>query len=488
MILKKQQATSAPATDPYAYWVQALFHWNNAMTNTGARASEPMTEGSTWNVFGAQVYNSKPTGGANTFIQNSPFGGTNYSYNFGGVRRLNYANYDAFPMYANFTWESWVYLTSTSTDQYVFGRGDGGTGGTVGSYIRINSGGAGLNVWYQNSTVVTTSTSGLFTTGQWYHVAVTRSGSTWRTFVNGVLDGTGTSSNTDIPSVQSTIGGDLATNTFLSGYMADFRFTAPICRYTANFTPPTTAFPNYVVPTNTVTSDPYWGNVVTMLHMDNATNNGTTFTDSSTSAVTISRSISAGVTNMAVTSTTAPRWGASSGLMNSGYGTTGANITLPSNAGYAFSTGDFTIDMWAIRNGNVKAAYVFSCGATSLEMSILTGTNKGRVSITYNGTEILRSTDGILSDGYWKQVSIVRSSGTIYLFMSGLLQASASFSTSLDISGMIIGRRTTSDVTGSTGTGGTTWCGNIDDFRVTNGVARYTSDYTVPAGAYPNTA
>ena len=89
-----------------------------------------------------------------------------------------------------------------------------------------------------------TKSIGAVSTGQWYHVALVRNGNTF----NGYLDGVSGSSTTSSASIgaNSTNGaffGAQATSNF-NGYLDDIRITKGVARYTANFTPPTAAFPN----------------------------------------------------------------------------------------------------------------------------------------------------------------------------------------------------------------------------------------------------
>jgi len=90
--------------------------------------------------------------------------------------------------------------------------------------------------------VSTTSVSN----GVWYHIAVTRSGSTFRLFVNGTLEASTTSST----SIENNIAKRLSIgrtgygDSGLNGYIDDLRITTGYARYTATFTPPTSAFSN----------------------------------------------------------------------------------------------------------------------------------------------------------------------------------------------------------------------------------------------------
>lgn len=86
------------------------------------------------------------------------------------------------------------------------------------------------------------------TTGIWHHFAFTRSSDVFRTFWDGVQVGTDQALTTDIrlPSgVTINIGGANNTPTnLMNGSLDDVRLTIGAARYTANFTPPTQAFPN----------------------------------------------------------------------------------------------------------------------------------------------------------------------------------------------------------------------------------------------------
>ena len=78
----------------------------------------------------------------------------------------------------------------------------------------------------------------------WYHVAVTRNGSTWRLFLNGTQEDSITldSSITDAGSTTRLgSGGPIETSGWFNGYIEDLRITKGVARYTSNFTAPTTA-------------------------------------------------------------------------------------------------------------------------------------------------------------------------------------------------------------------------------------------------------
>jgi len=144
----------------------------------------------------------------------------------------------------NFTIETWIYYNSLSNIPFLFQK----MSGTTGWFIEIGA----STVYFgwgsaSSSQYIAFSTS--LSTGAWYHIAVTRTGSTLNAFVNGVSPGAQTLTSADSSydnTVNATIGGYYAgTSTYdLNGYIDDFRITKGNVRYTSNFTPPTAPFPD----------------------------------------------------------------------------------------------------------------------------------------------------------------------------------------------------------------------------------------------------
>jgi hypothetical protein len=134
----------------------------------------------------------------------------------------------------DFTIEAWVYTTSSATQRIVsLGTGNNG------ELLLVNS---GSNVWLDwfDGTVDIGSNTTFVTQNAWVHVAVTRSSSTVRVFINGTVSGTPTISTRSYGTVATyigTYGGSLNIQNFI-GYIDDLRITRGLARYTANFTPP----------------------------------------------------------------------------------------------------------------------------------------------------------------------------------------------------------------------------------------------------------
>jgi hypothetical protein len=88
-----------------------------------------------------------------------------------------------------------------------------------------------------------TLNSGDLNNFQWYHAAATRSGSTVRLFVDGVLVDSGTNSD-DLTEQLLRIAINRGGTNLVNCYIDDLRITKGVARSTANFTPPTSAFPD----------------------------------------------------------------------------------------------------------------------------------------------------------------------------------------------------------------------------------------------------
>ena len=89
-------------------------------------------------------------------------------------------------------------------------------------------------------------TSGTVSTGQWYHLAVSRSGTSTRMFLDGTQAGSTYTDSTVYTNTANRpyIGGDSSQDaSSFNGFIDDLRVTKGFARYTANFTAPTTAFP-----------------------------------------------------------------------------------------------------------------------------------------------------------------------------------------------------------------------------------------------------
>ena len=146
----------------------------------------------------------------------------------------------------DFTLETWVYMPNFSAFQEIFSQGSGNFQG-IGVYIttaaKVNLDLGNGSSWYQS--YLTTST---LTANSWNHIAIVRQSTTYTIYINGVSGVSGTQatypSNASASSSYIGIYGPLTSQPF-TGFMSNYRIVKGTAVYTANFTPPTAALPNY---------------------------------------------------------------------------------------------------------------------------------------------------------------------------------------------------------------------------------------------------
>jgi hypothetical protein len=80
------------------------------------------------------------------------------------------------------------------------------------------------------------------TTGQWYHVALARSGTSMRLFLNGTQEGSTYTASDNLVGFGPNIGAAFDNSGSLNGWIDELRITKGLARYTANFTAPSAAF------------------------------------------------------------------------------------------------------------------------------------------------------------------------------------------------------------------------------------------------------
>ena len=140
----------------------------------------------------------------------------------------------------DFTYEAWIYPESQIKDFPACFRvvNDASSANRVTLQYDIDGQANKFRLNVGGTSIYSTAKS----TGQWYHVAVVRSGTTMTFYLDGTSIGTATYSY-NVPSHTGFIGGDVATSSQLAfkGYIDDVRISN-VARYTSNFTPPTAAF------------------------------------------------------------------------------------------------------------------------------------------------------------------------------------------------------------------------------------------------------
>ncbi len=215
--------------------------------------------------------------------------------------------------------------------------------------------------------------------------------------------------------------------------------------------------------------DPYWANVTSLLHFDGA-DASTTFTDVKGKTWT-------GAGNAQLDKAFF-KWGSAALLLDG----SGDYISTPGSTDYS-PTGDFTCEAW------IRPAAIGSIGA--IASTRLSG----------NGWQFQVNADGTILVGWWGSwsgsffgltsttvlavntyyhVRWCKSGSTYYLFVDGILEASGT------PAGIYASNTATLYLGYDPQAGGRYFNGHIDDFRITNGVARSTSSFTPPTAAFPD--
>ena len=229
----------APVCDPNFSSVVALLHMDG--TNGGSSFPDNSNLGLTYTPTSATTSTAIKewgTASANFSSNNStyPNASTNYIIGTYTGSQLEFGTGD-------FTVEFYVYFSSIGTgNQALVDVGGFSWAGAVGSYAVYLNGGA-LHFVAPGFTNYSFTWAPSATT--WYAVAITRSGTNLRAFINGSQIGTTQTSSDNITSATKTMGISFASDfNGLTGYMDELRETKGVARYTTNYSVQTAPFPN----------------------------------------------------------------------------------------------------------------------------------------------------------------------------------------------------------------------------------------------------
>ena len=152
---------------------------------------------------------------------------------------------------SDFTIEFWLYLTAAPSTAVAL-LNKGWISGDYSPYLVYLTPAGGdplMCKFYSSANETTWDVSGLMAASElilnrWCHIAITRSGSTWRGFCDGVQMGEITSSHSCHASTEELrVGASLAGDQDFPGYLNGVRITKGVARYVTHFTPPPAAFP-----------------------------------------------------------------------------------------------------------------------------------------------------------------------------------------------------------------------------------------------------
>jgi len=349
------------------------------------------------------------------------------------------------PVINNFSVSAWVYRTSVPAGQQAFVVLGHPLTGRIGFFW------TGSNFEYNiyGSSTVTIDSSGSMPVNAWTYVVLTRTGSSLSLYYNGVLKAT-VSLGTAFGSATGR-SAQFMEGTF--GYAANLRFD------TAAYPSPTT------VPTTLETTT---ANTNTLLNFTNA---GILDNAMMNDLETVGN---------AQISTSVKKYGTGS-MYFDGSGDYLVNPYTPNNV---LGSGDFTVEMWLYKNANVA----YMCAAGTMDASAPYNTKWQLFADSPAGTKIQWWSDApvvistsTLSTGVWYHVAVTRASGTTRIFINGTLEASAIDTRNYSAANQLWVGQVPENVSARA------WNGYIDDLRITKGYARYTTTFTPPTAALPDT-
>jgi hypothetical protein len=351
----------------------------------------------------------------------------------------------------DFTFEGWFYQTATNTYPGVLEIGVH----TVNGILFIASNGSTITAYGPAGFMGTATAPPLNT---WNHIAWVRSSGTFKIYVNGVGNaGTASASNFS-DNTTTTFGGEStrsnATYTY-SGYMSGVRLVKGTAVYTANFTPPSTPLTAIsgtsllIQGTNAGIFDRTGRNVIET--------RGYTTAEPGRRQPEIRTQVK--------------KYGSSSIF----FGGNNDALFVRTNPALAFESGNFTVEFWVN----------FTSIANRQDLVWWVPDNdslRGGISWRLSGDALCyydAAVGGAINTAWlptintWYHIALSRSGSSTRLFIDGV--AGTTYSTILPYAAsyrLFIGKDSDSDSYPFTG--------YMDDFRITKGVARYTTTFTPP--------
>jgi len=361
---------------------------------------------------------------------------------------------------SDFTLEAWIYpIVRTNTQPCIYSNYSSYAAGSLALFAGHS---AGTTTKYQvainGATFPVIESTSTIVYNQWTHLAVVRSSGVITLYINGVANGTySTSATLNGTSGTSWIGvsGDSLVNACFNGYISGLRSVVGTAVYTAAFTPPT-------APLTAITN--------TKLLLS-GTNAGIFDAAAKNVLETVGN---------AQVSTTQAKWGTTSMAFD---GTGDYLLPSPTAATQlALGTGDFTIEMWFFVTTVAAAQVLIDFRPTSTDgvypLIYISASGTSVILDVSAGTRITGTTT--ISTNTWYHLAVARSGTSTKMFVNGTQVGS----TYTDTNNYLVG--TNRPVVGSGGftLGVNPLTGYIDELRVTK-YARYTANFTAPTAAFP---
>lgn len=225
--------------------------------------------------------------------------------------------------------------------------------------------------------------------------------------------------------------------------------------------------------------DPYWDNVVTLLKFDN------NWTDSKGLAtITLSTSSPSWTYSLSSTQSKFGGYSAYVGDLTARRTGNGIQLAYSSTDTLNFGTGDFTAELWC---WHVLDDW-FNWGIFNFNNlnTLALGANPPKANVAKPlycvvGSTFYGGTTATMTPSQWNHIAFGRASGTIYIAVNGVVQQMGTGNTASISNGSSFARLAANNEYQQN------MRGYIDSFRLTKGVCRYTSNFTIPTAEWPTT-
>ena len=432
---------------------------NITLTSNGdpeASSIAPYTNGGSLlldgNDYVSAVYQRGPTNELS--IDLHPSGGNDYIY-AGQDSGFAFGTGD-------FTVELWIYPVQlvSGVHQMVLDTvtpgASGATAGRVALYLNPDK-----MAVYTPGIGTTTASSGTMYAKQWYHCAWTRESGTIKMWLNGT-EVHSYSNSYNMSSTYLTLGKDAASGGAgqARAKWSNLRIVKGTAVYTSSFTPPTSVL--------TAIS----GTSLLIAQGNTTDNSGNDHHDEGDFVV-----YSDGSAGVLSQDTLSP-YGSKNSVYFDG---NGDYLTIPDSGDFNFSTGngDFTIESWIYKTNTSESGWYTQRDNSTTELMVfldhnISGYSAGSVSIEYDSAQY--TFDAGIEQNKWQHIALVRTGTTVKWFTDGVEKDSRTEPASLANYGHTVYIGTWRNLTRY-------YQGYISNFRIVNGTAIYTSNFTVPSSA-----
>ena len=355
-----------------------------------------------------------------------------------------------------FTIEFWIY----PTDNFHYFASPFTTGSSTTDFV-LDVQTTGLTLDVNNNAAILATSSIPLTLNSWNHVAISRgiSGTTLYIFINGQIGASVTNATVWTNSGNVTIGKQAGY--YVPGYITDLRVVKGTQVYSSAFTPPTSQL-------TAITNTSLLLSVQNAGIYDNAM--GTDYITGGSAQI----------------STSVKKYGTGSLSFNA------STDYLQSQTGqnFIFYTGNWTIECWfyitsSVNNQTIYAVSDNQSTGTNEISAKFDSSNNMLFYVYANGSYVVNGgagTSSALSLNTWYHHALVRNGTNISCYLNGVNTSSTTISSSITINGQTMNCIVGSNVPSLL----RFFNGYIDDFRITKGYARYTSNFTPPTQALPN--